>query len=136
MSLPSIVRALVVAAALCAAAVLVTLQRSEDGCTDSVKAMFVALRDRVPQPELDATVADVEDDCPGSSRLVDSGAVLFQEGHPEQAADLLRVAVAREPESFSAWAGLASVLHESDPAAASEAAVRARALNSFYRPPS
>ena len=136
MSAPSIARALVVVTAVCAAVVLVALERSESRCTDSVKAMFVALRDRVPEPELDATVADVEDDCPGSSRLVDSGAVLFQEGHPEQAAAVLREAVDREPDSFSAWAGLASVLAESDPSASSEAAVRARELNSFYRPPS
>lgn len=112
------------------------MQRSEERCTDSVKAMFVALRDRVPDPALNATVADVEDDCPGSSRLVDSGAVLFREGHPEQAADLLREAVDREPDSFSAWAGLASVLAKSDPAESSEAAARAQGLNSFYRPPS
>ena len=136
MSAPSIVRALVVVTAVCAAIVLVTLERSEDRCTDSVKAMFVALRDRVPEPQLDSTVEDVEGDCAGSSRLVDSGAVLFQEGHPEQAADVLREAVAREPQSFSAWAGLATVLEESDPAGASEAAARARELNSFYRPPS
>ena len=136
MSAPSIARALVVATAVCGIVVLVALQRSEDRCTDSVKAMFVALRDRVPEPELDATVAGVEDDCPGSSRLVDSGAVLFQQGHPEKAAAILREAAEREPDSFSAWAGLASVLEESDPAAASEAAARARDLNSFYRPPS
>jgi hypothetical protein len=135
-SAPSIARALVVATAVCAAAVLVASQRSEDRCTDSVKAMFVALRDRVPEPELDTTVAGVEDDCPGSSRLVDSGAVLFQEGHPEKAAGILREAVEREPDSFSAWAGLASVLEDSDAAASSEAAARARELNSFYRPSS
>jgi hypothetical protein len=135
-SAPSIVRALVVVTAVCAAVVLVALQRSEERCTDSVKEMFFALRERAPEPRLNATVADIEDDCPGSSRLVDSGAVLFQEGYPEQAAGILRVAVDREPESFSAWAGLASVLAETDPAGASEAAARARKLNSFYRPPS
>jgi tetratricopeptide (TPR) repeat protein len=135
-SAPSIARVLVVVTAVGAAVVLVALERSEESCTDSVKAMFVALRDRVPEPELDATVADVEDDCPGSSRLVDSGAVLFQEGRPEQAVDVLREAVEREPDSFSAWAGLASVLEDSDPAASSEAAARARELNAFYRPPS
>jgi hypothetical protein len=135
-SASSIARALVVVTAVCAAVVLVALERSEDRCTDSVKAMFVALRDRVPEPELDTTVADVEDDCPGSSRLVDSGAVLFQEGHPNQAAEVLREAVEREPESFSAWAGLASVLEASDPAGSAAAAARARELNSFYRRPS
>jgi hypothetical protein len=135
-SVPSIARALVVATAICAAAILVASQHSEDRCTDSVKAMFVALRDRVPETELDATVAGVEDDCPGSSRLVDSGAVLFGQGHPEKAAGILREAVEREPDSFSAWAGLASVLKESDAAASSEAAARARELNSFYRPAS
>ena len=49
---------------------------------------------------------------------------------------MLREAVEREPDSFSAWAGLASVLAESDPAGSSDAAARARELNSFYRPPS
>ena len=136
MSAPWIARAVVVATAVCAAVVLVALERAEDGCTDSVKAMFVALRDRVPEPQLNVTVEDVEDDCAGSSRLVDSGAVLFQEGHPEQAAGVLREAVEREPDSFSAWAGLASVLKNSDPEASSRAAARARALNSFYRRPS
>jgi hypothetical protein len=135
-TVPAIARVALVVAAVSAATVLVALQRSEDGCTDSVKAMFFALRDRVPDAQLDPTVADVEADCPGSARLVDSGAVLFQEGHAEQAADLLREAVEREPESFSAWAGLASVLAGSAPAAASEAAARARELNSFYEPPS
>jgi hypothetical protein len=122
----------VVVTAVCAAVVLVALQRSEERCTDSVKEMFFALRDRAPEPRLDATVADIEDDCPGSSRLVDSGAVLFREGYAEQAAGVLREAVDREPESFSAWAGLASVLEDADPAGASEAAARARELNSFY----
>ncbi len=136
MSAPWIARAVVVATAVCAAVVLVALERAEDGCTDSVKAMFVALRDRVPEPQLNVTVEDVEDDCAGSSRLVDSGAVLFREGYAEQAAGVLREAVEREPDSFSAWAGLASVLRASDPAASSEAAVRARELNAFYSPPS
>ena len=136
MSAPFLARALLVLTAVCAAIVLIAMQRSEERCTDSVKAMFVALRDRVPDPALNATVVDVEDDCPGSSRLVDSGAVLFREGHPEQAVDLLREAVEREPDSFSAWAGLASVLAKSDPAGSSEAAAQAQELNSFYRPPS
>ena len=136
MSAPFLARALLVLTAVCAAIVLIGLERSEQRCTDSVKSMFVALRDRVPEPALNETVADVEDDCPGSSRLVDSGAVLFREGHPEQAVDLLREAVEREPDSFSAWAGLASVLKGSDPAESSEAAARAQDLNSFYRPPS
>jgi hypothetical protein len=135
-TVPVIARVALVAVAVCAAIVLVAWQRSEDSCTDSVKGMFFALRDRVPDAQLNPTVADVEADCPGSARLVDSGAVLFQEGHPEQAADLLREAVEREPESFSAWAGLASVLADSDPAAASDAAARAHELNPFYRPPS
>jgi hypothetical protein len=133
---PLIARAALVAAAVFAAVVLVTWQRSEDDCTDSVKEMFFALKDRVPEPQLDPTVARVEADCPGSSRLVDAGAVLFREGHPRQAADLLREAVEREPDSFSAWAGLASVLADDDPAGSSEAAARAEELNPFYRPPS
>jgi len=133
---PLIARAALVVAAVAAAVVLLAWQRSEDSCTDSVKAMFFALRDRVPEPQLAATVAPIPDDCPGSSRLVDAGAVLFQEGHPAPAAELLREAVEREPDSFSAWAGLASVLREADPAGSAAAAARARALNPLYRPPS
>ena len=45
-------------------------------------------------------------------------------------------AVDREPESFSAWAGLASVLARSDPAGSASAAARAKRLNRYYRPPS
>jgi hypothetical protein len=44
--------------------------------------------------------------------------------------------VEREPDNFSAWAGLASVLAGDDPAGSAEAAARARKLNPLYRPPS
>ena len=136
MTAPLIARAALVVAAVSAAIVLVAWQRSEDGCTDSVKAMFFALRDRAPDSQLDPTVVRVKGDCPGSSRLVDAGAVLFREGHPRQAADVLREAVEREPDSFSAWAGLASVLADADPEGSSQAAARAKELNPLYRPPS
>jgi predicted Zn-dependent protease len=133
---PRIARLALVVVAVSAAVVLVSFQRSEDACTDSVKAMFFALRDRVPDAQLDPTVASVEDDCPGSARLVDAGAVLFQQGQTQQAESVLREAVEREPESFSAWAGLASVLAKAEPAASADAAARAKELNPFYRPPS
>lgn len=137
MTAPLIARAALVALALAAAILLVSWQRSEDACTDSVKAMFFALRDRAPAPRTDATVDAIEDDCGGSSRLVDSAAVLFEEGHPERAARLLREAVDREPDSFSAWAGLASVLGRGgDRSGSGSAAARAKRLNPFYRPPS
>ena len=136
MTAPQIARVALVVIAVSAVIVLVAFQRSEDSCTDSVKGMFFALRDRVPDAQLDPTVASVQDDCPGSSRLVDAGAVLFREGHPRQAEDVLREAVEREPESFSAWAGLASVLVSDDPAGSADAAARAKELNPFYRPPS
>jgi hypothetical protein len=123
-------------AALSAAVVLVAFQRSEDECTGSVKTMFFALRDRVPEAQLEPTVAGVEDDCPDSGRLVDAGAVLFQEGHPQLAEVVLWKAVEREPKNFSAWAGLASVLVKADPAKSAEAAAHAKKLNPFYRPPS
>jgi hypothetical protein len=132
----TIARAGLVAAALAAALVLFALERSEAGCTDSVKGMFFALKDGAPAGELDATIDSIEDDCDGSSRLVDSAGVLFQEGHPERAARLLREAVEREPESFSAWAGLASVLARGDAAGSALAAARAKRLNRYYRPPS
>jgi hypothetical protein len=131
-----IARAALVAVALAAAALLVGWQRSEDSCTDSVKAMFFALRDDAPAAALDATVDAIEDDCEGSSRLVDSAGVLFQEGDPDRAARLLREAVDREPDSFSAWAGLASVLARGDTDESAAAAARAKRLNPFYRPPS
>ena len=136
MSAPTIARAGLVAVAVAAVIVLVALDRAEAGCTDSVKGMFFALKDRAPAGELDATIDSIEDDCDGSSRLVDSAGVLFQQGHPERAARLLREAVDREPESFSAWAGLASVLARSDPAGSAAAAARAERLNRYYRPPS
>ena len=136
MTVPLLARAAVVVAAIAAAVVLVSLQRSEDACTDAVKGMFFALRDDAPEAALDATIDGIEDDCPGSGRLVDAGAVLFEQGHADRAAGVLRVAVEREPESFSAWAGLASVLASTDRAASEEAAARAAGLNPFYRPPS
>jgi hypothetical protein len=131
-----IARVALVVAAVAAGVVLVAFQRSEDACTDSVKAMFFALRDRVPEAQLEPTVAAVEDDCPGSGRLVDAGAVLFQEGHPELAEEVLWRAVEREPKNFSAWAGLASVLAKARPAKSAEAAAHAKRLNPLYRPPS
>jgi hypothetical protein len=131
----SIARGALVVAALASIVVLVAFHRSEDGCTDSVKAMFFALKDRAPDPALDATLDRVEDDCDGSGRLVDSGAVLLDEGRRAQAARLFDEAAEREPESFSAWAGLRLALDPGDPAAA-EAAARAAQLNPYYRPPS
>ena len=136
MSAPLIVRAGLVAAACAASLLLLSWERSEAGCTESVKSMFFALKDRVPAAELDATIDSIEDDCDGSSRLIDSAGVLFQEGQPAEAERLLREAVEREPESFSAWAGLASVLARGDRAGSAEAAARAKRLNPYYRPPS
>jgi hypothetical protein len=133
---PWIARAALVAAAVAAVVVLFSLERSEDACTDSVKAMFFALKDRAPAAALDQAVGSVEDDCDGSSRLVDAAAALSQEGHPGRAESLLREAIDREPDSFSAWAGLASVLAGQDPAGSDAAAARAKRLNPFYRPPS
>jgi predicted Zn-dependent protease len=115
---------------------LLSWERSEAGCTESVKSMFFALKDRVPAAELDATLDSIEDDCHGSSRLIDSAGVLFQEDQPGRAERMLREAVDREPESFSAWAGLASVLAGGDRAGSAEAAARAKRLNPYYRPPS
>ena len=136
MTAPTIARAGLVVAAFAAAVLLIGLQRAETGCTDSVKGMFFALRDEAPTAELDETLDEIEDDCAGSSRLVDSAGVLFQEGHRERAVRLLREAVDREPENFSAWAGLASVLARSDPAGSASAAARAKDLNPYYRPAS
>lgn len=136
MTAPTIARAGLVAAALAAALLLSAWERSEASCTGSVKGMLFALKDRAPAGELDATIDAIEDDCDGSSRLVDSAGVLYEQGHPERAVRLLREAVEREPESFSAWAGLASVLARSDAAGAASAAARAKRLNRYYRPPS
>jgi hypothetical protein len=130
----AIARVALFVTALAAVVVIAGFERSEDRCTDSVKSMFVALRDAAAATRLDATIDDVETDCDGSARLVDSAGVLFQEGHADRAAMLLREAVDREPESFSAWAGLAAVLAREDPAAAADAAARAKQLNRYYRP--
>ena len=136
MTASAIARAALVVTAGLAVIVLVGWLRSEDNCTGAVMAMFFALRDRAPEPQLAATVARIEDDCDGSSRLVDSGAVLFEQGHPRPAADLLREAVDREPDNFSAWSALASVLARSDPAGSAEAAAHARRLNPRHQPSS
>ena len=125
-----------VVAALSLVVLLAAWQRSSDACTDSVKGVLFALRDDAPPDLLNAAVDAVEDDCEGSSRLVDTGGVLFQEDERAQAAGILRTAARREPDNFSAWAGLAAVLREDDPAGAASAAERARELNRFYRPPS
>jgi len=131
-----VARITLVVAAVAAAAVLIAFQRSEDACTDSVKSLFFALKNHEPGARLDETIGAVEDDCPGSARLVDAGGVLYQQHEPERAARVLREAVDREPDSFSAWAGLAAVLAGSAPAAADAAAARARSLNPYYRRPS
>jgi hypothetical protein len=133
---PKIARVGLVVTALAAALLLFAWERADTGCTDSVKGMFFALRDDAPVDALDATIDAIEDDCAGSSRLVESAGVLFQQGHPDHAVRLLREAVEREPESFSAWAGLASALALSDPAGSASAAARAKRLNPYYRPPS
>ena len=133
MSTPVIARAALVVTAVLAVLLLASWQRDSDTCADAVEDILFAIRDRA---DVDSAAARVKDECEGSGRLVDAGAVLFQEGHPRQAEDVLREAVEREPESFSAWAGLASVLADGDPAASAEAATRAKELNPFYRPPS
>ena len=95
---PLIARVALVVVAVSAAIVLVAWQRSEDalhglGQGDVLRAerpRSGAAARAQPSTRVEATV-------PGSSRLVDSGAVLFQEGHPQLAADVLREAVEREP---------------------------------------
>ena len=131
-----IARIALIVAAVAAGVVLIAFQRSEDSCTDSVKALFFALKNDEQGAQLDKTIGSVEDDCPGSARLVDAGGVLYQQREPARAARMLREAVDREPDSFSAWAGLAVVLAKSDPAAADAAAARAHSLNPYYRRPS
>ena len=136
MTAPLIARAGLVVAAVAAGFLLIGWERSETSCTESVKSMFFALRDRDPAAELDATIESIEDDCDGSSRLVDSAGVLFQEGQRDRAVRLLREAVDREPEAFDAWARLAMALARSDRAGSADAAARAKRLNPRYRPPS
>lgn len=134
MSPPILARAAVVLAAAFAVAVLAAWQSESESCTDSVKGLLFGIRDRDPESQLAAASARVEDDCEGTSRLIDSGAVLFERGHPDLGVRLFREATEREPDSFSAWAGLAVVLADRDPRAAAAAREHARALNPFYRP--
>ena len=122
-----------VVAAVCSVLVLAAWQRDSDSCDDAVKDVLFAIRDR--DARIDAFTERVGDECEGSGRLIDSGGVLFQHGYTDQAAATLREAVEREPDSFSAWAGLAAVLRDEDPEAAAEAAGRARSLNRYYRLP-
>ena len=136
MSVPGVARILMALAAVAMVLLLVSWQRDSEGCTDSVKDVLFALRDDAPQRELDATIEAVEDDCEGRAQRIDTGGVLLQQGEPERAARTFREAADREPESFSAWAGLALALARDDPDGAAEAARRARALNRYYRPPS
>ena len=132
----AVARIVVVVTAVAAIVLLVAWQRDSEMCHDSVKDLLFTLRDREPDPEIDAAITAIEDDCEGSDKLVDAGGVLLQQREPEHAAPSFRIAAEREPESFSAWAGLALALQPEDPAAAAEAARRAQALNRFYRPPS
>ena len=127
--------ALIVAAAA-AVFVLVSWQRDEDRCTDTVEALFVDLRDEAPDERVDAGIERVEADCHGGLRLIGPAAALFQVGEAERAEAVAREAIRREPESFSAWAALASILRGSDRAASRRAVERARELNPRYRPPS
>jgi tetratricopeptide (TPR) repeat protein len=57
-------------------------------------------------------------------------------GQPEEAVELLRDVVRREPENFDAWLVLASAAAEIDPPLAERARERARSLNplQFRRP--
>ena len=122
---------MLVVAALFAVVLLAAWQRDSDTCTDSVKDVLFAIRD--DESAIEDATDRVEEECEGSGRLVDAGGVLFQHGHPEAAARILREAVDREPESFSAWAGLAAVLRDGgDADEAAGAAARARSLNSYY----
>jgi tetratricopeptide (TPR) repeat protein len=57
-------------------------------------------------------------------------------GRPQEALQLLRDVVRREPENFDAWLVMASVAAETDPELAARARARARELNplQFRRP--
>lgn len=136
MSAAILTRVALVAAAAAAIVLLAGFQRSEDRCTDAVAALFVDARDRPGTPVIDARAGEVIGECHGSGRLVDSAAALLQVGDREAAERLAREAVRREPESFTAWAALAGVLRQADPAGAREAAERARELNPRWQPAS
>ena len=125
-----------VVAAVAAIVLLVAWQRDAETCQDSVEDLLFTLRDREPDSQIDAAVTTIAEECEGTSRLIGAGEVLLDQREPEHAATSFRIAADREPDNFSAWAGLALALQRDDPAGAAEAAKRAQALNRFYRPPS
>lgn len=134
--MPLLVRIALVLIAAFAIAVLVSWQRDEDRCTDTISALFFDLRDERPGAELDAGVQRTIDDCHGGLRLIGPAAVLFEQGDSPRAETVIREAIRREPDSFSAWSALAAIVRESDPAESRRAAARASELNPRHRPDS
>lgn len=126
-------RALLALAAVGAIAVTLVLDLQQRACDEAIDEFFAAV-DAGPAG-VDSATARINADCePG--RIVDVGFLLNDKREHSLAARVLREATAREPDNFSAWAGLARALSGSDPAGAREAAARARALNPRYPPPS
>lgn len=124
------------AAAAAAAFVLVSWQREEERCTDAGSRLLSSVRADAPDRVLDESIGAIVEECQGSLDLVAVAGFLVEVGEAERAEAVAREAVRREPQNFSAWAALASILREADPAESRRAGERASELNSRYRPPS
>jgi hypothetical protein len=118
-----LVRAIVLAC--CAAAVVFLAGRlhAQDRCDAASRALFLA-----PARADAATIARVRS-CRSAQDLANAAVALNGVGRHAAALALARTAVAREPQGFPVWVGLALVESASDPAAAARAQARAKALN-------
>ena len=134
--MPLLVRIALIAVAVAVGTLLVSWQRDTDRCKTTGQTLFFELRDKAPADRITRRVEETMEYCHGGEALVGRAVIMSNEGEELHALTLAREAVKRDPESFSAWTGLAFVLRESDPAQSRQARKRARELNPRYRPPS
>ena len=117
----------------CVVAVVVFAHRRAEAatCDSSRTALFSAvLRHEAPA----GTVGDVVRTCRDPEEIAVAAAGVTASGHPDVAAAMARKAIAAGPREFVAWAALAQALAGHDPAGATRAARRAKALNPRWRP--
>ena len=100
--------------------------RDHERCEDARATVFaIALGDRSQREEA-AAIADIRDDCRGTTAILAAAGALHAQGRDAQALPLAREAVDAEPDNPAAWRALAAVASGAE---AREAERRLRSLN-------
>jgi hypothetical protein len=125
---------LVLAAVAIAVVVALAVSRSHhDACEKARTEVFqIALRHRpaARQPE---AIAQVRDECRGTTALVSVAGALLRERRNREALTIADEAVRREPESAQAWAAVEAAAVGQAPALARAADRRLRVLDPLSR---